>query len=48
VVHGDLNGRIADDNISTNDVSLNSRSQMNPVRITDHLIIFDRIIGVGG
>jgi hypothetical protein len=48
VIHSYLNGGIADNHIASNDVPLHSRSQIDPVRVANDLIIFNGVVGVGG
>jgi hypothetical protein len=43
-----LQSRIPGDEVSPEDVSLNSRSQKDPISVTDNRIVFDHIAVVGG
>jgi hypothetical protein len=47
VVHGDLQRRVANHEVPTDDVSLNTRQQKNPIRISDDGIVLDHITSVG-
>jgi hypothetical protein len=48
VIHGDLNGRIADDEVSSKDVPLNSRTHEDPIGVADDRILLDYIVSVTG
>ena len=48
VVRRDLHGRIADDDVSTNRVPLDSSGEMYPICIPHDLIVLDRVIGISG
>ena len=48
VIDGDLHRRVADDQVSTEDVSLNSLCQKDPIRISDDCIVLDYVPGVRG
>jgi hypothetical protein len=48
VVHGYLHRRIANDEVSPEDVPLDSRSQEDPVHIPNDGVVLDHVAGVGG
>ena len=43
-----LHGRVANDKVSADDVSLNSRGQKDPIRIPDSRVLLDHVTGVVG
>jgi hypothetical protein len=44
VVHGNLHRRIASDEVCTDDISLDSRDQKDPIRIPDNRVVLDYVI----
>ena len=48
VIHGHLYRRVAFKEVSTDDVSLDARSQKDPIRIPDGRVLLDHVAGVGG
>jgi hypothetical protein len=43
-----LHWRVADDEVSADDVSLDTRSQKYSIRIPDNGVVFDHVAGIGG
>jgi hypothetical protein len=48
VVHGYLHRRVANDEVSADDVPLDSRSQKDPVRIPNNGVLLNHVAGIAG
>jgi len=47
MIHGNLQRRVADHEISLKNISLNARSNEDPIRIPDDGVIFDDVLLIG-
>jgi hypothetical protein len=48
VIHRNLNGRIADDEVASKDVPLNSGTYEDPIGVADDRVFLNYIVGVTG
>ena len=47
VVHGHLDRRVTNGDVSTDCVSLESRNQIDPIRVADGRVLLDHVAGAG-
>jgi len=47
VVNGDLQRRVANNNVSSNGIALNPSSQKDAIGVPDDFIVLDRVVSIG-